>query len=50
MNKTPIAVLIAKDYSIVREGLRLLLDLTSGIEVVGKAANGCEAVEPAAQL
>jgi len=50
MRKVPISVLIVEDHSIVREGLRLLLDLTSGLEVVGEASNGCEALELAAQL
>jgi DNA-binding NarL/FixJ family response regulator len=50
MNKAPIKVLIAEDHGIVREGLRLLLDLTSGLKVVGEASTGSEAVELAARL
>jgi DNA-binding NarL/FixJ family response regulator len=50
MSKPPIKVLIAEDHGIVREGLRTLLDLTSGIEVVGEAATGREAVELATRF
>lgn len=40
-----IRVLIADDHQIVREGLRLILETDAGIEVVGEAADGYEAVE-----
>jgi DNA-binding NarL/FixJ family response regulator len=50
MSKAPITILIAEDHGIVREGLRILLDLTSGFKVVGEAANGCEAVELATEF
>ena len=39
-----IRVLIADDHAIVREGLRLILETAPGIEVVGEAADGAEAV------
>jgi two-component system response regulator NreC len=39
-----VRVLIVDDHAIVRAGLRLLLDAEPGIEVVGEAANGGEAV------
>ena len=39
-----IRVLIADDHQIVREGLRLILETGSGIEVVGEACDGGEAV------
>lgn len=39
-----IRVVIADDQSIVREGLQTLLSLTDGIEIVGLAADGTEAV------
>ncbi len=39
-----IRVMIADDHTIVRAGIRLLLDLESDIEVVGEAVNGREAV------
>ena len=37
-------VLIADDHGVVRGGLRLLLDRQPGVEVVGEAADGAEAV------
>jgi len=44
--KTPrrITVLLAEDHTVVREGLRRLLEVESDIEVVGEAANGRQAV------
>ncbi|MCD6672100.1 MAG: response regulator transcription factor [Burkholderiaceae bacterium] len=45
-----INVLLADDHSIVRDGLRALLDAESDIRVVGDAANGREAVRLARQL
>ena len=45
-----IRVLIADDHAVVREGLRAFLELQEGIEVVGEAADGQEAVEAAASL
>ncbi|HVM12934.1 MAG TPA: response regulator transcription factor [Egibacteraceae bacterium] len=47
---TPIRVLIADDQDIVRAGLRMILDAQSGIEVVGEAADGREAVAVARAL
>jgi DNA-binding NarL/FixJ family response regulator len=44
----PIRVLLADDQRVVREGLGLLLGLLPGIEVVGSAADGEEAVALAA--
>jgi DNA-binding NarL/FixJ family response regulator len=46
----PIRVLIADDHGVVREGLRTFLLLQDGIEVVGDAADGLEAVAAAKQL
>jgi DNA-binding NarL/FixJ family response regulator len=40
-----IRVLLADDQALVRAGFRALLDAQDGIEVVGEAADGCEAVE-----
>jgi len=43
-------VLLADDHEIVREGLAALLNDQPDIEIVGQAANGCEAVDLAYQL
>ena len=40
-----IRVLIVDDHSIVRQGLRRILDEARGIEVVAEAANGVEALK-----
>ena len=45
-----IRVLIADDHSIVRAGVRSLLEGQANIEVVGEASNGWEAIELATQL
>jgi DNA-binding NarL/FixJ family response regulator len=41
----PIRVLIADDAALVRGSFRLLVDSTAGMQTVGEAANGREAVE-----
>lgn len=41
----PIRVLLADDHPVVRQGLRAMLAAEPGIEVVGEAASGPEAVE-----
>jgi NarL family two-component system response regulator LiaR len=46
----PIRVLIADDHAVLREGLRSFLELQEGIEIVGDAADGAEAVELAERL
>jgi DNA-binding NarL/FixJ family response regulator len=46
----PIRVLIVDDHSVVREGLRMFLELQEGIEVAGEAADGDEAVREAERL
>jgi DNA-binding NarL/FixJ family response regulator len=38
-------VLIADDQALVRDGLRLILDVEDGIEVVGEAVDGRDAVD-----
>jgi len=43
-------VLVADDQDIVRAGLRMILDAQPGIEVVGEARNGREAVDLARRL
>jgi DNA-binding NarL/FixJ family response regulator len=45
-----IRVLIADDHGIMRKGLRLQLEQHEGIEVVGEATDGREAVKLAEQL
>ena len=45
-----IRVLIADDQRVVRDGLVLLIGMLDGIEVVGAASNGSEAVELAERL
>ena len=49
MNEAPIRVLIADDHSVVREGLRTILE-RAGFVVVGEAANGREAETLTQQL
>jgi two-component system, NarL family, response regulator LiaR len=45
-----IRILIADDHAVVRQGLRTFLSLDPGIEVVGEAENGAEAVRRAREL
>ena len=40
-----VRVLIVDDQALIRQALKTLLDLESGIEVVGEAADGLEALE-----
>jgi NarL family two-component system response regulator LiaR len=55
MTKSPqttstIRVLIADDHAVVREGLRALIAAKPGIEMVGEAADGTEAILKARSL
>ena len=45
-----IRILIADDHSIVRQGLRALIDTEPDMEAVGEASDGIEAVEQAKAL
>ena len=47
---SPIRVLICEDHAIVRKGIRALLSTETGIEIIGEAGNGVEAVTQAAAL
>jgi DNA-binding NarL/FixJ family response regulator len=43
-DKTPVRVLVADDHQIVRDGLNALLGALDGVEVVGLAADGVDAL------
>ena len=42
---TKIRVLIVDDHAVVRQGLRMFIDMQKDMEVVGEGTNGIEAVE-----
>lgn len=50
MDASKLRVLLAEDHTIVREGLRALLDPRDDMEVVGEVADGISAVEQALAL
>lgn len=47
---TTIRILVADDHAVVRGGLRALLDTEAGIQVIGEASDGEEAVKRAKAL
>ena len=47
---TPLRVMIVDDHQIVREGMRMALEVEEDLEIVGEAGAGREAVEKARQL
>jgi DNA-binding NarL/FixJ family response regulator len=47
---TPIRVLVAEDQTLMRQGLKTILELEDGFTVVGEAADGQEACERALAL
>ena len=47
---TDIRVLIAEDQTLMRQGLRTILDLSDGFMVVGEAENGQQAVDKFTEL
>lgn len=46
----PVKILIVDDHAIVREGLRMILESLSDMDVVGEAGDGREALEKAETL
>jgi len=46
----PIRIMLADDHTVIRKGLRALLERQDGFTVVAEAADGREAVETAASL
>jgi DNA-binding NarL/FixJ family response regulator len=46
----PVRVLLADDHELLRAGLRLLFGTIAGVEVVGEASDGREAIELAQKL
>ena len=49
-NHNPIRVLLVDDQNLVRQGVRALLSLADGIEVIGEASDGRQALEVIPQL
>lgn len=45
-----VRILITDDHSVVRQGLRMFLELDDELEVVGEAANGAEAIAMTREL
>jgi DNA-binding NarL/FixJ family response regulator len=45
-----IRILVVDDHGVVRQGLRMYLALDPGLEIVGEAANGAEALSMAHEL
>jgi len=48
--ENPISILIVDDHTVVRDGLRALISAEPGMEVVGDASDGAEAVQLAGDL
>lgn len=46
---TPVRILLADDHTLVRAGLRVLVEKLPGVEVVGEAADGREAMKIVAE-
>jgi len=44
VTSSPIRILVIEDHHVVRQGLIALLSVTEGVEVVGQAADGLEAI------
>ena len=50
MSEDRIRVMIADDHAVVRQGIRIVLEQVEGIEVVGEASDGDEALALAREL
>lgn len=50
MMKNPIRIIITDDHSMIREGLKQLLELEGDIQVVGEAGNGTECLQLISEL
>jgi len=50
MTEPTVRLVIVDDHSLVRDGLRARLAVVPGLEVIGEAASGDEALELAAKL
>jgi DNA-binding NarL/FixJ family response regulator len=50
MGSQTIRVMIVDDHAMVRAGIRILLEQFEGIQVIGEAANGHQAIETVKQL
>lgn len=50
MNEDEITLLLIEDQTLMRQGLRMILDLEEGFRVVGEASNGEEGVREALRL
>ena len=50
ISNNPITVLLVDDHALVREGLRMVLEIEKDISVVSEARNGREAVEIVKEL
>lgn len=42
--KSPVKIILADDHSLVRDGIRALLEEEKNIQVIGEASNGLEAI------
>ena len=49
-NKAKIRLVLVDDHVVVREGLRMVLNLDDGLEVIGQASNGQEGVAEVSKL
>jgi DNA-binding NarL/FixJ family response regulator len=48
--KAPVRVVVADDHPLLRDGLRVFIETTPGLDLVGEATSGDEAIELAKQL